>query len=105
MNWVGGIYFSVAGVWAVAWGIAAAINHAEWKDHRKGISPKTLARGRKDRSNFLGCMVMLAFSPIWPVPVAMLTVKGIKAVYRETQRAFNEEVAEAIETLKPQDKK
>jgi len=90
-----GLYVTAAGVWAVVWGGVAAFSYIDWRDEReKGYRPEKV---KEARGNFLGGMFMFALSPIWPVPTAMFTIKGVQALYRETRRALKEQVMEAIE--------
>jgi len=95
MNWVIGIYTTCAVIWALVWGVSAGIALADWRAHREESYRKEKADA--DRGGFIGSMVMLACTPVWPVPVLVYAYKGIRVLAVETKRAAIEEAADAAE--------
>jgi len=92
MNWAIGIYATCTAIWGVVWGISALVNLADWRQHRE--ETYRAEQAAKNRGNFLGSMMFLACTPIWPVPVLVVTYRGIRSVIQEVRRGVAEEVIE-----------
>jgi hypothetical protein len=101
VSWAVGIYVSCAGIWAIVWGVSAAISLSDWRTHREGSYRKEKAD--EDRGSFLGSMLMLAATPVWPVPMMVFTYRGVRNVARDVKQASIEEAAEALRKKEIQD--
>lgn len=92
MNWVLGIYGTCTVIWGAVWGVCAAVAGSDWRRERDKSYRQE--RAAKHRGNFLGSMVMLACTPVWPAPLLVFAYRGIRVVVNDFKRAVIEEVAE-----------
>lgn len=99
-----GIYWTIACIWGVVWGIAALSAWITWEEMRAATNRGDKAR--KHRQTFLARLLEMVMAPAWPVPVAYFGYRFFKGMFKAIRQAMSEEMAEALErkNAKVQDK-